>query len=516
MFTVPAEMVAVVAPLAPIFSQARVWRSAQILLWGTILAHGRRTVAAALRACGLEQRTDFCSAHRVLSHRRWAGMLSSARRLLAMLLAAFLSPDATVVVAVDDCIERRHSMTLFGLGAYRDPVQSSAKHQVTCFGLRWLVASLCVRMPGAERVWALPFLCSLVRPPQVKSRRAACTRARRTATAKRSKAKHATQAPERRARACRRGLRSRRRSTAERPLVRTPAQRQQQAPPEPRRHKSVIDVAAQMLSALERWLPGRRVVVVLDGAFYSYKLLRHAASCGIGVVTRGRWETVLYQAPEPKPSGRKGPQPSRGARLGTVRELALSETTEYQQVEIAWYGGERKRFSVARGTGLWANDRQKAIAVGWVVTRDLEPDASKRLRDEVFVTTCVQERVEQVLEWYVWRWSQEVTFEEARAHLGLQTQRQWSRQAVRRATPALLGLFSLVVLVAHGLGAGAIAKRETAWYRKSGVTFSDCLAVVRRRLWRARNLQALEVRMQDGQISAEQIQEILDLLPLSA
>ena len=92
----------------------------------------------------------------------------------------------------------------------------------------------------------------------------------------------------------------------------------------------------------------------------------------------------------------------------------------------------------------------------------------------------------QLLAWFVSRWQLEVTFEEARRHLGVETQRQWSEAAIRRTTPALLGLFSLVTLYAHQhLAHPAPVARQAAWYRKLRPTFSDALALVRRQLWTA-------------------------------
>jgi hypothetical protein len=79
----------------------------------------------------------------------------------------------------------------------------------------------------------------------------------------------------------------------------------------------------------------------------------------------------------------------------------------------------------------------------------------------------------------------ETTFQEARRHLGIGTQRQWSELAIRRTTPALLGLFSLVTLFAHQRMAAVGAKfvRRAAWYEKPRPTFSDALALARRELW---------------------------------
>jgi hypothetical protein len=102
----------------------------------------------------------------------------------------------------------------------------------------------------------------------------------------------------------------------------------------------------------------------------------------------------------------------------------------------------------------------------------------------------------QVLAWFVRRWRLEVTFAEARRHLGVETQRQWSAAAIRRTTPALLGLFSLVTLLAHPRVAAATrpapyVSRRAAWYRKPSPTFCDALALVRRDLCRHQTFQTL-------------------------
>ncbi len=80
----------------------------------------------------------------------------------------------------------------------------------------------------------------------------------------------------------------------------------------------------------------------------------------------------------------------------------------------------------------------------------------------------------------------ETTFQEARAHLGVETQRQWSDLAILRTTPALLGLFSLVAVWADQLARipiSAVRPQTAAWYAKREPTFSDAIAAVRRALW---------------------------------
>jgi hypothetical protein len=90
----------------------------------------------------------------------------------------------------------------------------------------------------------------------------------------------------------------------------------------------------------------------------------------------------------------------------------------------------------------------------------------------------------QIVEWFVLRWQLEVTFQEARAHLGLETPRPWSPLAMLRTTPALFGLFFLITLFAPQLLQGQpLTIRQAAWYHKTQPTFSDTLAFVRQPLW---------------------------------
>ncbi len=90
----------------------------------------------------------------------------------------------------------------------------------------------------------------------------------------------------------------------------------------------------------------------------------------------------------------------------------------------------------------------------------------------------------QILAWFIQRWQLEVTFEEARRHLGFETQRQWSEAAILRTTPVLLGLFLLVTLLAHRPMSGPDAViRQATWYRKRDPTFADALALVQRDIW---------------------------------
>jgi hypothetical protein len=114
-------------------------------------------------------------------------------------------------------------------------------------------------------------------------------------------------------------------------------------------------------------------------------------------------------------------------------------------------------------------------------------DPQDQFKTQALLCTDLNANPEKVLSWFVMRWQLEVTFQEVRRHLGFETQRQWSELAIRRTTPALLGLFSLLTLFAHGRMRQAAdvfrQARQAAWYHKSYPTFADALALVRKELW---------------------------------
>jgi len=115
-------------------------------------------------------------------------------------------------------------------------------------------------------------------------------------------------------------------------------------------------------------------------------------------------------------------------------------------------------------------------------------DPQGEFKTHALLCTDLKADPHKILCWFVMRWQIETTFQEARRHLGVETQRQWSELAIRRlsprTTPALLGLFSLVTLFAHQRMVRSIgAVRRAAWYRKPCPTFSDAIALVRKELW---------------------------------
>lgn len=102
----------------------------------------------------------------------------------------------------------------------------------------------------------------------------------------------------------------------------------------------------------------------------------------------------------------------------------------------------------------------------------------------VLFTTDVNLAPEAIIGAYTGRWSVEVTFQEVRFHLGLNTPRNWRRTSVLRTTPCLFGLYSLVCLIfQEHLKTHPPKPCQTPWYDKPEITFADAIATVRRLFW---------------------------------
>ena len=249
-----------------------------------------------------------------------------------------------------------------------------------------------------------------------------------------------------------------------------------------KRHKTTIDWIMQMISAVRRWQPVPKIVLVTDGGLCAIKLGLHC--CGLATpvtwVSRLRLDAVLHAEPEPQPDGKPGPKPKKGPRQPSLVARLVDPKTTWRTLAIAWYAGKPKTLEIATGDNLWYTPGFDPLPIRWVLVRD----PTGKLDPTAFLCTNLQATPEEILNWFILRWGLEVTFQESRAHLGLETQRQWSDLAIARTTPALLGLFSLVTLfVAQLTQDKPLPVRTAAWYTKPEPTFSDAVAFVRFYLW---------------------------------
>jgi len=346
-------------------------------------------------------------------------------RILLGLLLDAFVPRGPVVLALDDTIERRWGRRIQARGIYRDPVRSSGAHFVKTSGLRWISLMLLAPIPWAGRVWALPFLTALA-PSE---------------------------------RFCRE---------------------------QGRHHKRLLDWGRQLALQARRWLPGRDLVLVGDSGFSALLFLDAMRRGGVTAISRLRLDAALYEPAPPRPPGTIGRPRTKGVRLPTLSEVLTGESTLWQTVIVpGWYGAGERTIEITSATAVWRHAGLPIVPIRWVLIRDPQ----NRFAPQALLCTDLAQDPHQIVSWFVRRWQVEVTFQETRAHLGVETQRQWSDKAIARTTPCLLALFSIVTLLTARLAARE--RRQvtvTAWYRKPQPTFSDSLAALRRAIWREQAL----------------------------
>jgi hypothetical protein len=345
----------------------------------------------------------------------------TASRLLLGLLVQRFVPRGPILLGIDDTIERRRGKRIQAKGIYRDPIRSSHSHFVKASGLRWVSLMLLAPIPWAARTWAFPFLTCL-------------------APSERYAQKHR------------------------------------------RQHKPVLHWARQMVFQAQRWLPNRTLVVVGDSAFSALQWLQALAQRGITVVTRLRLDAALYEPAPFRPPGTNGRPRKKGKRLPTLRQLLHHKTTAWRRLSVpGWYGEGDRVIEICSRTAVWYHTGLSPVPIRWVLIRD----PLQRFDSQALLCTDLMQSPLTIVSWFVRRWQVEVTFQEVRKSLGVETQRQWTQQAIARTTPCLLALFSLVTLLADRLvRRGSLPLPQDAWYSKARPTFADALAAVRQHYWR--------------------------------
>jgi hypothetical protein len=423
----PSEIISVIAHFAPAFTRPS-YRKVVVLLVGTILARGRRTVTAALRSAGLQQHKQWAKYHHLLNRASWSG-LTVSRLLLQLVVRSLVASGATVDLVADETLERRWGRKISKRGHWRDSLASSKGLNVSTSGLRWLVLAVVVKLPWSRHYWALPCLSVLLTTPKVSDQLGKC-------------------------------------------------------------HKTVAQVTGQLVQWVRRALPGQAIKLIGDGAYSVIELGLRCRASGVTLIAPLRLDARLFDWPPTRTRKGRGRPPIVGQRLPTLDQVARSANTRWQRSQLAWYDGGRKVVDWTSGIALWYATGTAPLPIRWVLVRD----PSGQLPTRAYFSTDLAQSAPTIVADFVKRWSLEVTFEESRAHLGIETQRQWNDQAIERTTPALFGLFSLVVLFGQALyPEGQLPLPQSAWYTKTEATFSDVLASVRRALWHNFNYQTSAV-----------------------
>src|SRR3954466_13797582 len=256
----PESVLNVLEDFSPEFTP-RTWARVVPTALGTILARGRRTVAAALRQMGLHDRPDFSSYHQVFNRAAWSPR-RVARRLLSAAIAAFVPEGVGLTFATDETLERRWGKQIRIRGHYRDPLASSKERSVSASGIRWVVLALVVTVPWASRPWALPILSLPSPTPKVSLKLG-------------------------------------------------------------RRHKTIAERARQMIACLRRWLPMADLTVVGDSAYSVIELGLASRRHAVRLIAPLRLDARLFAPAPPRAPGGVGRPRGAGARLPNLEVVLV-------------------------------------------------------------------------------------------------------------------------------------------------------------------------------------------------
>jgi hypothetical protein len=395
-----------------------------VLIFGTIMAPGRRTVTAALRMMGLGEDSHYSKYHRVLNRDRWSPWVVS-KILLGLIILIFLPAGIPLILVIDETLERRRGKKIKHKGWFRDPILSTKEHVVTALGLRWICLAVLVPVPWSQRPWALPFMTVLALGQKTSARLN-------------------------------------------------------------KRHRTLVQWTEFMIDKVRCWQPEREITLVGDGSYAVIVLVQHCQRLKkpVKLVSRLRLDARLFDSPAPQPKSKRGPKPKKGVRQVSLSQHLEDPETDWRKLKVILYGKEHF-IEFISGLSLWHTPGQDPVTIRWVLVRCPEDSFDPA----AFFCSDPHISVRQILVCFALRWNIEVTFEELRAFLGFETQRQWSNRAIERTTPCLFGIFSLVTIMAKMLYPTELPVRQTSWYIKEDATFSDALAAVRRHFWSRLNYE---------------------------
>lgn len=355
-------------------------------------------------------------------HRLFSHRRWSSRRparIIARFVVDRFCPEGVVKVVGDETVDGHRGKKVYGKARHRDAVRSSHNHTVYRYGHKWVVLAVLVDLPYTGRPIALPLLVALYRD-------------RKTNT------------------------------------------------DEGRSHKTPAELMSGLLAMLMHWFPERKFVFAGDNAYGSHAMARFAYRhrSQLTLVSKIVSDANLFDPPAKRRGNAVGRPPVKGKSLPAPCEVVAGRKRG-KTLRVRWYGGGWRNVEVITGTGGWFKSGKGLLPIRWVHVRDLD----ETHRDEYFFTTDTSMSAGEVIEMYGGRWNIETTFQELRAHLGLETTRGWHRSTVLRMAPSLFLLYTIVVVFYDTMPETSSHLRARSWLGKESITFSDMIISVRHHLW---------------------------------
>lgn len=231
-------------------------------------------------------------------------------------------------------------------------------------------------------------------------------------------------------------------------------------------------------------------------------------------MSRLRLDAALYKKAAARQPRQMGRPRKKGVRLPTLQAVIDNRQTKWKRLIIKrWYGERNREIEIVSGKCVWYHVGKEAVPIRWVVIRD----PRRKFAAQALLCTNREAAPRRIIEWFIKRWQVEVTFEETRRHLGIETNRQWSAKAIQRTTPCLLGMYSLVAMVAGEVaGRGSLEIRQAVWYQKQVAAFSDAIGCVRQQIWEWQSFQTSGAEVEMIKIPRSYLECLTDTLCFAA
>ena len=355
-------------------------------------------------------------------HRLFSHRRWSSNTLARIIIAFILDrfvPTGCIRLAGDETVDGHRGKKVYGKARHRDAVRSSHSRTVYRYGHKWVVLAILIELRGTARPFALPILVALYRDA----------------------ATNAAQG---------------------------------------RRHKTPAELMCGLLAQLIRWFPERKFIFAGDNTYGTHAMSRFTNKHrnALTLVSKIVKDANLFALPPKRSKGKNGRPPAKGKALPKPIEVVESGKRP-KRLKVRWYGGGWRKVDVYTGTGHWYKSGKGLVAIRWVYVIDRQGTH----RDECFFATDPSLEPTEIIEMYGARWNIETTFQEMRAHLGLESTRGWTKKTVLRMAPCLFLLYSVVVLFYDTMPASTKHRKAIRWVGKKNTTFTDMMISVRHHLW---------------------------------
>lgn len=404
------------------FSQPT-YESFKDLAIGWILTPGKKTVANIIRTLGTCARKSHDAYQDFFSKNKW-NCDDVNKTLFSMLLMKLIPSGNKILLGGDDTLSKHCGKKIFGIGIFRDPVRSTAKHVSYTRAHNWVVLYLIFKVPILKNTYIAFPICSRLRPKQKTSK-------------KKQKGRRVT----------------------------------------PKTDQTMVDLMKEMVELVIGWIPGREFKLVTDGA---YACLLGKLPEAVELVSKIRKDAKLFEPPAPHVPGLPGRPRKKGERLPSPEQVAQSNEIEWESITVTIYG-KNVTLSYFTYQGLWYHV-SKTDLIKILIVRD----PKGHYEDHYYFTDDLDMPIKHMLEVIAARWSVEVANKEAKQMMGMEDPQARVEKAVKRQAPLAMMLLSLVKLwyFTEGYLIDQFQNQRDPWYlHKEGIPFSDMLRLLRYVSW---------------------------------